>query len=111
MEFMQINSLFATKICQSLFSFGIVGAKEKSYQKRKAPQMGGAALHPASFWKSLTKTFSYGVTQSLCASLFVLFLIRLNALHAGGEFEAVNFAALHRAKNAITQAVVLAVEL
>ena len=62
MEFMQINSLFATKICQSLFSFGIVGAKEKSYQKRKAPQMGGAALHPASFWKSLTKTFSYGVT-------------------------------------------------
>ena len=39
MEFMQINSLFATKICQSLFSFGIVGAKEKSYQKRKTPRL------------------------------------------------------------------------
>ena len=57
MEFMQINSLFAPKICQSLFSFGIVGAKEKSYQKRKAPQMGGAAPPPRKLLEKLDQNF------------------------------------------------------
>ena len=56
--FMLTNSLFVHKKLLADFSFDEVGAKEKSIKKKSAANGGASPLHPASFWKSLTKTFS-----------------------------------------------------
>ena len=53
------------RLVSHFFSFGIVDAKEKSYQKRKAPKTGGAAPPPRKLLEKLDQSFSHKATKTL----------------------------------------------